>query len=176
VFAAVVYQLILNAVLGGMITNFPDKPVYNLGGYLSFIFAPVSTVIGDQRYVSGNAPSATVSFVAGRNWLSGYATRETLVFTEEPQFDDNGNFYNLTIAGFVPGDNPQLEQILYEMENQRHLVVLKDAGGVLRLAGSKKQPLSFSASFASGGARSDIKGYNFKFTGSASLRAPQYND
>lgn len=159
-----------------MITNFPDKKPYNLGGYLSFIFSPVQYISGYTRSLAGNVQSALVAFSAGAGWLTGYATRETLAYTEETQLDDNGNYYNLTVAGFVPGDKPELEQILAEMEMRRHLVVLKDPAGILRIIGSKAQPLDFSASFGSGAARADQKGYTFKFTGASSVRAPQYSE
>lgn len=157
-----------------MITNFPAKKIYNQGGYNSFTFSPFQLISGIQRTVANNMPSALVSFAAGDDWLSGYATVQTLAYTEDPQQDANGTFYNLTIAGYVPGDKPELEQILGEMEQQRHIVVLKDTSGILRLVGTRDMPLSFNAAFSSGANRSDQKGYTFKFSGTSTLRAPQY--
>lgn len=157
-----------------MITNFPDKKIYNLGGYTSFVFSPIQFIAGVQRSISANAPIALVSFLGGYDWLSGYATMQSLAYTEEPKTDDNGTYYDLTIAGFIPGDKPELEQVLADMEQQRHLVVLKDPAGILRLVGTDKQPLTFLASYSSGAARSDQKGYTFKFSGTSSVRAPQF--
>lgn len=157
-----------------MVTNFPAKPAYNLGGYTSFKFSPYQFIYDFPLIAAGAAASAIV-FTAGYTWHEGYATQETLSYTEEPQSDDGGQIYNITISGFVPGESPQLVDLVESMALDRYVLLIRDSSGQLRLAGSAEAPLDFSASFGSGAARQDLKGFNIKFSGQSKRRAPGYD-
>lgn len=157
-----------------MISNFPAKKIYNLGGYVSFTFTPFQYI--DSLLPTNMAGRKRVAaiFKSGYSWLNGYATAQTLAFTEEPGVDAQGTLYNLTVAGFVPGDKPDLAAMLEEMASQRFVLVLKDPAGILRMVGAPTRPLDFAASFDSGAGRADQKGYTMKFTGLSGVRAPEY--
>ena len=108
-------------------------------------------------------------------WLQGYATYETLQFTEEPIKSSHGESYRQTLSGFIPGESAELAALIYSMEQTKDFVLLiTDNRGNTRVAGSNAMPLEFSASFSSGDQRSATKGYSFKFTGDSLTRAPTY--
>jgi hypothetical protein len=107
-------------------------------------------------------------------WFQGYATRETLVYEEEPQNTGNGEYYIQTITGFAPGDRPELIDLMESMPYTKYLTLIKDPLAKLRLVGTPIMPLTFSAKFSTGGLRSDQKGFFFKFTGESLKRAPAY--
>jgi hypothetical protein len=155
-----------------MIGNFPEKKTYNPGGYGSFAFTLVQNLLRYQK--SGNQRS--VIFKDSFTWWSGYATRETLALTEEPQFDEGGTCYNTIVAGFIPGDKSVLTSMLADMAKQRYVLTIKDRAGFIRIVGSIKEPLEFVASYNSGAVPTDQKGYSFKFFGLTSSPAPEYSE
>jgi hypothetical protein len=155
-----------------MITSFPSRPVYNPGGYLSFKFIP-SIYITGMPAPSNHVINTVITIVNA--WLQGYATYETLLFTEEVIKSAHGESYRPTLTGFIPGESAELADLIYSMEQVKDFVLLiTDNRGRIRVAGSDTMPLEFSASFSSGDERSSTKGYNFKFTGDALTRAPSY--
>lgn len=157
-----------------MISSFPTKKPYNPGGYHSFRFTPAYLVTAFPM-ISNARAIVPLSFTAGNDWLQGYATTETLTYDEEPVNDGNGTYYNYTVAGFVPGDLADLIYLVSAMEKMRHIVLIRDTAGILRLVGSPAAPLDFIATYGSGAARTDQKGFNFKFTGSSLYRSPVYD-
>jgi len=158
-----------------MLTDFPTKKDYNPGGYKSFSFTPTQAVTSYPIIAQARALVAMV-FAAGNDWLQGYATTETLSYSEEAVFDESGAgvYYSLTVAGFVPGDKPELIDLMAQMDKQRFIVSIDDTAGIQRLVGSPSMPLDFSAAFGSGAIRTDQKGFNFKFTGASTYRSPVY--
>jgi hypothetical protein len=158
-----------------MITNFPSKKIYNPGGYTGFQFIPYYNVLTYPMISAGSAV-VPVGLITGASWLTGYATPGTLSLTEEAAVDANGVIYNITIGGVIPGDKPELADLLQRMENNvPFLAIMRDSLKKLRLVGSPAVPLVFSSAFASGALKSDFKGFTFKFTGQCLYRAPQYN-
>lgn len=157
-----------------MLTNFPAKKIYLSGGYRSFQFVPVNKVLS-YPMISAAAAVVAVGLSSDAAWYQGYATDQTLSYTEEQQVDANGKYFNLIVSGFIPGDSQALITLISEMEIYRHLLTVKDSRGFKRLIGSPAAPLDFSANFNSGTGRSDQKGFTFQFTGQSLYRAPIYN-
>jgi hypothetical protein len=157
-----------------MIGNFPLKQSYNPGGYSTFYFIQKQYVSSFPITVNGVA-AAPLMFWSQKDWLTGYATRGTLQYTEDTQSDANGLFYVKTITGFIPGDRPELISMLEDMVKERFIVLLKDPQGNYRLIGTPAAPLEFTANFSSGSANSDEKGYRFTFTVNSIVRSPVYS-
>lgn len=156
-----------------MITGFPSKKIYNTGGYSSFEFLPYNLVYTYPMITQG-VTYIPVGLYEGHPWLKGYATAGSLVFTEEQVVDENGQPWNQTINGFVPGDKAELVFLMANMARTRYLVLLRDSSGQMRLVGTPKRPLKFTSSYGSGGERSEQKGYHFKFTAQSLFPAPAY--
>jgi hypothetical protein len=156
-----------------MMSDFPGRPLTNMAGLASFQFVPYHN-LGPLPPIAQNTVTNPVAFLAG-GFYTGYATVDTLLLNETQSRDDSGEVFTWEIDGFVPGDTGELGDLMYGMAKVRHLVVVRDYAGVLRLVGYNA-PLTFTADYASGKqAGTDAKGYNFKFEGEGRRRAPVYN-
>lgn len=154
-----------------MISNFPSNPLRNRGGYRSFVFIPDFDVAEFPTITNHTIPNSGIVLHTGKAWYQGYATAETLSFADDPDKSGNGTAFNLKVSGLVPGDKPELTNLLFQMEDIRFLVKLTDTRGKLKLIGSQAFPLEFKAVFSSGDQRSSTKGYNIQFYGAALHRA-----
>lgn len=155
-----------------MISNFPDKSITNIGGLETFLFSPYH-LVRSLPAATGKLITSPVVFNTGNTFLKGYATLQTLKFTEIPSPDVNGTFYTWRISGFTPGDSDVLASLMEAMEIVRHIVVAKDMAGISRLVGYNA-PLDFTADYSPGDDPSSGRGYNFVFSGSGGKRAPVY--
>lgn len=156
-----------------MITDFPLNPLANLSGLQSFIFSPYQNISSIPPAGSGKITSPVI-FNGGFDFFKGYSTIDQLSFLETLAQDDNLGAYTWAITGYTPGDSDILINLMEDMKRCRHLVVVRDHTGNLRLVG-KNAPLYFSADFNSGKqAGTDAKGYSFSFSGQSKYRAPLY--
>lgn len=156
-----------------MITNFPLKPDRNQGGNRGFTFIPVRDI---QTFplIYNSQVLAEVIPVTGKTMLNGYATPESLNFSEIARREDEGIIVETTIKGFTPGHLPELLTLFYEMERTRFVVITADNQGKRRLVGSPRYPLQFIWDFESGEAKTDRQGLTFRFTGLSRYKAPVY--
>lgn len=156
-----------------MIGNFPNKPLYNPGGYRSFQFIHLNEV-SSYPLVQNGRSILPVGLKLFAMWLNGYSTYETIQFTEEPETIEHGTFYKPTVAGFMPGDSPEHVFLMQSMEQQPFLMLLTDARGFKRLIGTPANPLIFTAKFDGSLTRSGSKGYTFQFSANTFEIAPFY--
>ncbi len=158
-----------------MITDFPSQPLANIAGYTDFQFAPHYTVSAIPQAVN-KIISDPVEFIAPYNFLTGYATVETLEFQEESKRTPQGTVYDQVISGFVPGDTDALADLMEFMEGSslRYIVALTPFTGKRRLVGTVV-PLEFSSELVPGKAVGERRGYAFKFSAVSTSRAVFYN-
>lgn len=156
-----------------MITNFPKKKSYNPGGLRSFRFVPRSWILGYPPIIN-NKITGEVTLLPGREWLTGYATAETLAFEENGKDSPNGVYYDQSIPGFAPGDHEDLLDLIQSMEGNEFVALVVDARGQTRLVGGYGYPLKFISDYSSGTMRSDGKGFSYEFTSQCPFRAPVY--
>lgn len=146
----------------------------NVGGAATFQFSTYHLLAGLPAVI-GKAITSPVLFIGANTFLNGYATLETLQFTEVAQTGDNGTFYTWQITGFVPGDSPALADLIESMECcLQYIVVVKDMMNIKRLVGYNA-PLTFIASYTPGNDTKSARGYTFTFAGTSPFRAPVYN-
>jgi hypothetical protein len=156
-----------------MINNFPAKNGYNPGGYKSFLFIPFQDISSQQVSVHSKITLA-LGLHPGKVWLNGYSTAETLNFKEECIPTVNGPTYLQVISGFVPGERPELIDLMAELEGMQLLVQLLDTRGQKRIVGCYGFPLTFNSTYDSGSNRPDAKGFTYKMTVTSRHRAPVY--
>lgn len=156
-----------------MLTNFPTPKTYNLAGLRTFKFIPRAAVNAWPGIFNSQILSS-IGIISGFAWLNGYATPNTLLFTEEVKESENGKYYEQQIIGFAPGDKLDLIDLMDLMDAQEFIVQVKDSKNQNRLIGSHGFPLTFSSSYSSGSGIEEAKGYNFKFSGVSIFRAPVY--
>jgi len=80
--------------------SLPPLTGYNLGGIDQFWFIPVDDVqsIPDEE---SNVIEQDIQLVGSAKFSIGYATQETLQFTENQNRDAQGNFYEQSLSGFT---------------------------------------------------------------------------
>ncbi|WP_182956286.1 hypothetical protein [Pedobacter gandavensis] len=144
----------------------------NVGGNSSFTFIPVYLVVSLPP-IQGKLITSPVVLSPGQNMLNGYSTLEELDFKETQKDEDDGPFYQIDISGFMPGDSPDLIDLMENMEMVRHLVIVKDNLNQKRLVGYNA-PLSFRATFQSGSKPGEARGYKYSFSGLSAKRSPVY--
>lgn len=156
-----------------MLTNFPTPKTYNLSGLRSFKFID-ETAVHAWPGIFNSQIILPITLKTGFEWLNGYSTPFTLLFTEELKETEHGKYYEQQIVGFAPGDRLDLIDLMEQMDNRQFILQVKDTRNQTRLIGSHGFPLTFSSSYNSGLGRDDAKGYNFKFIGVSIFRAPVY--
>jgi hypothetical protein len=156
-----------------MISDFTRPPLANLAGLQFFTYTPFQYV-QQQARISRSLAIAPLIFYSGWRLFNGYSTIDTLDFNEKAIPTENGQSYEWTITGFIPGDSDTLVSTIEEMERNRHLVCVKDRMGIKRLVGIGA-PLVFTTIFNDGAKAGDTRGYTFTFTNTGKYRAPVYN-
>ncbi|HEY0056296.1 MAG TPA: hypothetical protein VGB63_13145 [Pedobacter sp.] len=154
-----------------MKSNFPSIPLRNRGGYLKFDFIPYYDILSFPAIINNTVKRNQILLHAGKSWYQGYATNQTLQFNDSPEKTNNGTYFILKVAGLVPGDKPELTNLLFEMESTHFVVRLTDTRGKIKIIGSPTFPLEFKANFNSGDQRNSGKGYAIEFFGNALHRA-----
>lgn len=121
--------------------NKPDNPE-NLGGLERFWFAPVSYFYSISDAIDGIIQS--VVFNTGKIWLECYCTAETIKFSELKKQDDNGDYFETKLSGWVPKDSPELLSQLIDMDQYQYIVKYKDNNGNYKLVGTMEEPINFT--------------------------------
>lgn len=149
--------------------NFPKRSIFNPGGLGSFYFISSDQVVKLPGLLKGRV-DRVLEFKPGAHWLIGYATSDSLKFTEKTQLSDHGAYYDQNLTGHYPGDGAEVQDLFSDMEQIgiTYYVVFVDLLGKQRLAGYAGD-LNFSADFSS-----EEKRYAFSFEGKALEKAPLY--
>lgn len=156
-----------------MITNFAPTTSHNLGGYRAFKFVLLSQ-IATFPMIFGGKTVAGITLKPNQVPYIGYATYETLLFSETAEENKQGIFYTQKLSGYLPGDSEAQVNLMEEMQRNYFIVIATDANGFMRLIGSPANPLSFKADFDSSATRSGARGYSFEFSALSPFRAPHY--
>ena len=138
------------------------KPGDNLGGLLK-IWAVPSDVISVTNGV------ATIS--SSTNVYALYCSPESMEFAEQKERTDAGIVYNTTVAGFIPGNETDLQEALEYIEPRKWVVIFRDGNGDYRVAGDTSYPLRAAGELTTGKTTSDRYGCQLAFTGKTLARA-----
>ncbi|MGN2373481.1 hypothetical protein ACTFAO_07455 [Sphingobacterium spiritivorum] len=152
-----------------MMKSFPNRSILNPGGLSEFYFIPFSAISKIPAMYNG-ALVQSFDFKPGAKFLKGYASSESLKFSEKASKSDNGTFYDQELQGTYPGDSAEAQTLFAEMEaiGNQFFIVFSDMLGKQRLAGYGGN-LEFVSQFDS-----ENKRYSFSFSGNTLERAPLY--
>lgn len=152
--------------------NFPDfDQTDNIGGCVSFQFIPFEDV-ASINIIDSTKKSITLK--AGKSWFTGYATQQTLKYTEKQKHTENGIYYDKSIVGFVPKDTEDILELFSEMENQFFIIRYIDSNGQEKVAGTIDEPLKFTSDFDTGNDTSSRNGHFFTFEAESTEKAFYY--
>jgi len=149
--------------------TFPKRALLNPGGLTAFYFIPIENVVSTPGEVNGRMRNPVVIRQEGR-FFKGYATSDSLKYSEKTSKTANGTYYSHNLQGYYPGDEGEVQSLFEEMETlgRYYLVVFEDLLGRRRLAGYGGK-LSFESSYDS-----DNKRYSISFNGDSLKKAPIY--
>lgn len=96
---------------------------------------------------------------------------DSLAADYEPVKSDEGEIYDHTITGFLPGESVVNTKVLNIIRKYRFLVIYQESDGTFRWLGNKDAGLQMNIRYNSGNRDNTAKGYNISFTGKLLLHA-----
>ncbi len=125
------------------ILNLFAIPIYNIG-----------KIEGD--IISIKSATAYYNFVFANDSLKADYT---------PKKTERGEFYDINITGFIPGESVTNTKILNIIRRYRYLIVYQESDGTYRWAGGMNAGLQMDIKYSSGGGNDNNKGYAVSFSG-----------
>lgn len=145
-----------------MISDFPNNPITNEPGIVSFKFAPLSIISAITAPVNG-VIDTFVDFAGTSDFFKGYSTLGTSRLKETSKRKEQGLYYDSEFVGYMPGDSAELALLFDDMLINRFVLAVKDAKGNIRLCGSMDNPMRFEVDYDSGQNPGDTKGRSYRF-------------
>jgi hypothetical protein len=132
----------------------------------------VAVAIGIASYTRPTPASIPlITFSPNFDWIRIYCSDETLQYRQSSEPSDNGPLYTVEIKGFSPDDNfakaATIDALLYY---EKLLVRFTDRNGLVRIAGTKNQPLTFSYELDTDKTTTGQRGYSLNFSGESTQR------
>jgi len=158
-----------------MLTGLTSYCEINRGGLRTLEYFPIhqiDTSASRQIISAAGAWQFALSFTSGA-WLTmPYLPRED-VWQESLARSIQGESYEQTISGTIPGLRADASREIQRMERMRFVVKLTDKNGRTWLIGSLQHGLEFRASKTTAGTNG-LNAYNFEFQGVQLHPAPSY--
>ncbi len=146
----------------------------NLGGNIRFEFAEINDIDSIAESIDGNITEKVI-LKDGKQWYCGYATQQSIGYTETTEDSAAGILYKRSLVAFCPKDNSDNKDLFYEMRNKKFIVKCTNSNGIKLLIGSIQEPLKFSAALASKTQIAELAGYSITFYGDGTLPAMVYD-
>jgi len=154
--------------------NFESSDLFEtLGGCQGFSFTPVNRIAAFPEAFASRVSSA-IALVDPFTLLEGYASPGSLLFNESTKQTPSGMLYSISVKGFYPGTSEGMIALFHELSADRFVVLVTDKSGKTRLAGSLREPLSFSYQYSSKSAANERSGFEFVFSGEMTAPCPVY--
>lgn len=145
--------------------SFPKKPVYNTGGFTSIEIIPNFCITKFPNIIDSKL-SGPIEISSFASWILFPFSYESLSLSEEMKDDnDNGDYNDLEINLFIPGDNPEVKNALNRLIRFRFVAKLRSSNGSVFVCGNTFTPLKLTFTSNSGTARKDRKGFFVKLYG-----------
>ena len=153
--------------------EFPAIPMDSMAGLAEFYFVEAAGIIYLPDPVQGIV-SAPVILKAGYSWTKGYATQDTLQYSEPSKQTAHGTHYTAALKGFVP-DEKSIRQQLIAMDTKKYIVLFTDNDGQKKIGGTLEYPFEFNSDYESQTTSGGEKGYNYQFATLLIKKAPVYD-
>lgn len=144
----------------------------NYGSLISIDIAPawqISTFTPTPGI--NKIPAGNIVFNAGYDWQNIYCSQDTMGHQQTQLYDANGQPWQHTIVGFIPGDEDQIEAGLLPLTQQRYVVRITRPNGLIKIVGTPQQPLDLKIDSNSQSTVPGTAGSALIFTGLTLKRA-----
>lgn len=133
----------------------------NLGSVLNLWYALVDDIQEIPLPVNGIVNQ--VAFKPGKSWHQIYLTQNTGGHDQNYIQDKGGSYDAKSIAGNVPGDDPENEAEIKKLKGKRFILAYQDANGRQRIIGDQKTPCSIGTKFSTGANFTTYQGSTIEF-------------
>ena len=89
----------------------------NLGGNIRFEFAEINDIDSIAESIDGNITEKVI-LKDGKQWYCGYATQQSIGYTETTEDSAAGILYKRSLVAFCPKDNSDNKDLFYEKRNK----------------------------------------------------------
>lgn len=127
----------------------------NLGGLQELRFTPI-------RFLTSVNP---LTFLTGRTWITIQCTPESGILNEQTAEDDHGDTQNVTIPCAIPKIRPEIHAVLNKYRREICVIECRDMNDYWRRVGTWAGQIRLYDQSSTGGAVTDMNGYNIQFKG-----------
>jgi len=138
----------------------------NPGGLLKIEYVPVDWVDVTvwEEILLNYSQKPTVGLLQG-DWLTAYVLPNSRSFTENQQSADQGEYFEINVAGVVPYHTPALAQELQVMKHTCFIIKMTDRTGQVWLVGDPEYPLRFTSRFVTGSGIDSFRSHEITWNG-----------
>lgn len=151
-----------------------DRPPLDAGGLCYFYFIPIEDVL---QWPSVNPQSGSivddVVLKAEKTWMRCMVIENGKAYEEKLKSSDSGNYWEININGFLPGDSPINNLSVNKMKHRRFAVVTKERNGIMRLMGEQHNGVAFQADYSSADVNG-VRGRSLSFSWVSQDTCPLY--
>jgi hypothetical protein len=114
----------------------------NYGSLILIEYLPVQYIATFNRSSKSLITAAGLTLKAGAAWNKIYCSQDTMGHRQQEVKDDNGTSWQQTVVGFIPADQPAIEEELLTLTGQQQYIVrVTHPDGLVRIVGTLKDPV-----------------------------------
>ena len=155
------------------VLSIPPPCGFNIGGVRAVRLWPVGNVRAYAAPVASVVPAA-LDLYDPANYADLYFLPDSAGYTEDPDQNEQGDFYKVKLPLLIAGDAPDVSEAVARLTGGRYLVAFLDGNGRTKLVGTPEWPLKLLIGTETGKKGTDRHALDFTFTGVLPVRAPFY--
>lgn len=157
-------------------TNILNGSGANAGGLCSLVFVPKQWISTDAIIdETNNTMKYGAGLTGGAAWLSAKFLQDTLRYTEQQEFTEEGHKFKHIITGVINGDSPENNTLLNALPFGEYVVIYTSRNGNRRYFGNKNKGMMLSATFNTDAEFAGKEAYTITFSLETSEQSVQYS-
>ncbi|MBF9239476.1 hypothetical protein I2I05_18935 [Hymenobacter sp. BT683] len=153
------------------VISIPPSECFNIGGLRGLRVWPAGNVRGYAEPVA-SVVATELDLFDPANFADIYFLDESASYDEDPEQNEQGDFYKVKLQLLVAGDAPDVSEAVARLTGGRYLAAFLDGNGRTKLAGTPEWPLKLLIGTETGRKPTDRNALPFTFTGVLPARAP----
>ncbi|AFD05972.1 hypothetical protein [Solitalea canadensis] len=147
------------------------KESENLGGLLSieYVYAEDVTFIP-----AGQVISTSIGLKAGKTWLPFECTQGSMRLKEDYKENEQGEYFDITVYGRVPGDDPDTETVVEDLLSKAVILKVTTANNRQKIVGLPHQPMRLVINADTGDQADDLNNTRISFNGDCIYKSRHY--
>jgi hypothetical protein len=150
-------------------TNIVKHPAGNIAGLIPFWWVFASDI--SVQAIDKTSLACAITLVSGKKWDYLYGTNDTIELDSEETDKPAGTQYTYKLKCLVPKDRSTVETALREMERRGVVIHATDKNGVVRIFGTKDNPMRKASKLKKPSNVEGFNGWEVSFQGEFALPA-----